>query len=184
MQDWPNWSPDGKEVIFVNKEGAGSEDILALLIQEDGEVREVVVTDYNENMPALSRNGRWLAYVSDVTGREEIWVRSYPESGPPIRISANGGAEPIWGVEDSEILYYQGNKMMAATVETEPEFRVEGVEMLFEDYYHNQTANGSYDIGLDGRFLFSKPIGDGPANDIHVVLNWFEELKRLVPTDK
>jgi len=144
----------------------------------------VVVTDYNEGMPALSRSGNWLAYVSNVTGREEIWVRSYPNPGPPIRISANGGAEPIWGVEDGEILFYQGYKMMAATVETEPEFRLEGVEMLFEEnYYHNRTTDGSYDIGLDGRFLFSKPIGDGPANDIRVVLNWFEELKRLVPTD-
>ncbi len=177
MQNWPNWSPDGKEVIFMNQVGGGSADILALLIQGDGEVREVVVTDYNENMPALSRSGKWLAYVSNVTGREEIWVRSYPNPGPPIRISANGGTEPVWGVEDGEILFYQGDNMMAATVKTEMEFRVEGVEMLF-------TANGSYDIGLDGRFLLNKPIiGNQSMNEIHVVLNWFEELKRLAPTD-
>ena len=180
------WSPDGRELIFVSNQRVNG-DILALSISGDDKAREVVATDYVEDQPALSQNGRWLAYESDVTGRKEIWVRSYPNPGPPIRLSSNGGNEPVWGIEDSEIFYYEGDKLMAATVKTEPEFRLEGVEMLFEgEYFHSVSARSSYDIGPDGRFLMIKPVGGTilDQTEINVVLNWFEELKRLVPTDK
>jgi serine/threonine-protein kinase len=178
------WSPDGQELIFMSLNSASQEDLLALPIPGDGEAREVIATDYAEDMPALSQNGRWLAYVSDVTGREEVWVRSYPDLGPPIRISANGGREPVWGGKDNEIFYYEGNKMMVAAVKTEPEFRVESVEMLFEgEYIHEATTPGSYDVGPGGRLLLSKRAGGRSTDEIRVVTNWFEELKRLVPTD-
>jgi len=181
----PVWSPDGRELIFM--QGTAPElDIWALSIEGDSKPREVVATEYREQFPAMSRNGKWLAYESNVTGEYEIWVRPYPGPGPPIRISSNGGTEPVWGIEDREILYYEGPKLMAAaTVEIGEELRFERAEMLFEGkYVKYTTAPRPYDVAPDGRLLMIKG-GDtqAPEIQINVVLNWFEELKRLVPTN-
>jgi serine/threonine-protein kinase len=180
----PAWSPDGRELIFTQGTPQDS-DIWALSLEGDSQPREVVATDYRERLPALSRNGKWLAYESNVTGQDEIWVRPYPGPGPPIRISSNGGTEPVWGIEDREILFYEGPKLMAATVEIGEELRFERAEMLFEGkYIKYPNAPRPYDVAPDGRLLMIKGADDTQARDqINVVLNWFEELKRLVPTN-
>jgi len=183
-QQSPVWSPDGRELIFAQGP-LPQEDIWALSLEGDSQPREVVATEYQEALPAISRNGKWLAYESNVTGQDEIWVRPYPGPGPPIRISSNGGTEPVWGIEDREILYYEGPKLMAATVEIGEELRFERAEMLFEGrYVRYPTAPRPYDVAPDGRLLMIKG-GEtqAPESQIHVVLNWFEELKRLVPTN-
>ena len=98
-----------------------------------------------------------------------------------------GGGEPVWSPDGTELFYRSGNKMMAVTVETEPTFRVVKPEELFEGSYAVSTTNPGflqyYDISPDGQqFLMIKQEQTGVAQ-INVVLNWFEELKRLVPTN-
>ncbi len=111
-------------------------------------------------------------------------MRPYPGPGAPIRISPNGGTEPVWGPDDREIFNLDGDKMMAVAAETKPEFRFEPPEVLFEGPYYHEVPP-SYDVGPDGRFLMIQPTSAGQTETtkIVVVLNWFEELKRLVPTD-
>ena len=92
-----------------------------------GEVRNVVASDSVEFDPALSPNGRWLAYVSNRTGQTEIWVQGYPE-GAPVRVSSNGGYEPLWSADGRELFYRQGDAVMAVAVETGQRVLVRGAE--------------------------------------------------------
>ena len=183
------WTPDGLELIFLQTNPEQQNNLMALPIEGEREPRFVVETQYPYSSPehgagaALSPDGRWLAYVSGVTGSPEIWVRPYPGPEVPIRISPSGGREPVWDSEGQELFYLEGNKMMAVKVASEPGFTSEPPQMLFEGNYV-QANRPSYDVGSDGRFLMIKAAEEeeGQQGQINVVLNWFEELKRLVPT--
>ena len=186
-----SWTPDGRELIFLQTNPEQQNNLMALPIEGEREPRLVVETQQpypgggdNGAGAELSPDGRWLAYVSGVTGSPEIWVRPYPGPGVPIRISPSGGREPVWDPGGQELFYLGGNKMMAVKVATEPGFTSEPPQVLFEGNYL-QGNRPSYDVGVDGRFLMIKAAGqeEGPGQ-INVVLNWFEELERLVPTDR
>ncbi len=115
-----------------------------------------------------------------------MWVRSYPDPGTATRVSRNGGVEPVWGPGDEELYYLNlaGDKIMAVRVYTEPDFRFEAPTTLFEGGYSHVTQGApTYDVGPDGQFVMAKPSGgDESGRQLVVVLNWFEELERLVPT--
>jgi Tol biopolymer transport system component len=183
-----SWSPDGRELLYLQVSPELTGNIMALQIEGEQEPRLVVHTEVDISAPvlrgglaALSPDGRWLAYVSAVTGAPEIWVQAYPDSGAPIRVSPNGGFDPVWGPEGQELFYLEDDKMMAVRVETDPEFRFQPPEVLFEGGYL-LGFRPNYDVGPDGRFLMIKE-EESEAVQINVVQNWFEELKRLVPTN-
>jgi hypothetical protein len=174
------WSAAGELVMTANPG-----DILATPATPEGDVRPVVAsTEYAEFDPALSPNGRWLAYISNRTGTVEIWVQGYPD-GVPVRVSRNGGFEPQWSRDGRELFYWQGNAMMAVTVETEDAFSFGAAVQLFTGrfFQFSGAATRTYDVAGDGRFLMILP-GDedtaaAPAS-IVVVQNFNEELKDRV----
>ena len=177
------WSADGE--LFVMSFVNGSPDILVAPVGTGGEVRKVVASEFNEFDPALSPNRRWLAYASNRTGRDEIWVQGYPD-GVPVRVSSNGGYEPLWSADGRELFYRQGSAMMAAAVETGAEFSFATPQELFRGNYLSNEAPGArgYDIAHDGRFLMILPQADesrAPVlGNIVVVQNFTEELKQRV----
>jgi hypothetical protein len=179
------WSSAG-ELLFLNFRGGGTPDILATAAAAQGEIRDIVATDDQEFAPALSPNGRWLAYVSNRTGAPEIWVKGYSE-GVPVRVSRNGGYEPRWSADGRELFYIQANAMMAVPVDTGDEFSFGAPVQLFSEPYLASPSpfSRSYDVARDGRFLMIELPGGGdganPAS-IVVVENWTEELKQRVPT--
>ena len=170
-------------------------DLFALPITGERQPRVVLQTAHNEAFAALSADGRWLAYQSSVTGQEEVWVRPYPGPGAPIRVSPNGGLYPVWGPADREIFYLESrqirwparSRMMAVAIQTEPEFAVEPPTLLFDGRGY-KLLDYLYDVAPDGRFVMIK---SGPAhaadalpasNRFVVVLNWLDDLQRLIPT--
>jgi serine/threonine-protein kinase len=177
------WSA-GAELILMSFAG-GAPDIIAAPAAGTGEVRKVVASEFSEFDPALSPNGRWLAYVSNRTGQDEIWVQGYPE-GVPVRVSGNGGYEPLWSADGRELFYRQGAAMMAASVETGAEFSFAAPKQLFTGDYLGNAAPGvrGYDVARDGRFLMILPQaneGRAPASaSVIVVQNFTEELKQRV----
>jgi eukaryotic-like serine/threonine-protein kinase len=115
-------------------------------------------------------------------------VQPYPGPGGKWQISTDGGNEPVWNRNGRELFYSSGDKMMAVEITTEPSFSVGKPRMLFEGPYvgANDTFPG-FDVSPDGqRFLMLKPTTEQQAapTQINVVLNWSEELKRLVTTGK
>jgi hypothetical protein len=126
-----------------------------------------------------------LAYVSNETGRAEVYVS--PLSGlAKVPVSVDGGTEPVWARNGAELFYRDKNKMMVVDVTTEPSFRPDKPRMLFEkvsmtSYWSDIVTQ--YDISPDGqRFLMVEPAERVDVTEITLVQNWFEELKRLVPT--
>jgi hypothetical protein len=124
-----------------------------------------------------------VAYSSNESGVAEIYVAPYPGPGPRIRISTQGGQEPVWSRNSKELYYRSDDKMIAATFETEPEFKVTGIRTVFPDPFVSCKMCKTYDVGPDGEFVMIQDTKE-PLQQINVVVHWFEELKRLVPTGK
>jgi hypothetical protein len=159
-------------------------DIVATPAAPTGEVRNVVASESFEFDPALSPNGRWLAYVSNRTGQAEIWVQAYPE-GVPVRVSSNTGYEPLWSADGRELFYRQDAAVMAVAVETGNEFSFASPKPLFSGPYVQRPNTGArgYDVARDGRFLMILPGDENRASalaSIVVVQNFGEELKQRV----
>lgn len=182
------WSAEG-DLILTRGGASNSVDIVATRVEPDSEVRDVAATTSPEFNPALSPNGRWLAFASDRTGRSEVWVKRYPD-GVPVRVSRDGGVEPRWSGDGREIFYLQGNAMMAVAVageaDAELSFRT-AVELFAEPslYRDPSVSSHTYDVGRDGRFLMihqsqNTPDAAGSAS-IVVVENWLEELRQRMP---
>jgi serine/threonine protein kinase/Tol biopolymer transport system component len=190
-----SWSPDGQLLAFIELNPTTALDIWMLRMGDpsagSGQVRKAqpfLRTSFNESVPAFSPDGHWLAYISDESGRYEVYVQPYPGPGGKWQISTDGGTEPVWNRNGRELFYRNGNKMMAVDIATQPGFAAGKPRMLFEGPYQpTGTTIQNYDVSHDGqRFLMLKPIESAGAapTQINVVLNWFEELKQKVPPGK
>ena len=154
------WSPDGRDLIVAQvARGETGWDIVRFAPNVKSQPQFVVKTPATEGVSgtALSPDGRWLAYVSDTTGRAELWVQAFPGPGSPVRVSSRGGVEPIWARNGRELYYLEGNKLMAVAVGTTSEFNFKAPVLLFEFRYQRSRQPPWYHVGVDGRFLVIKP---------------------------
>jgi eukaryotic-like serine/threonine-protein kinase len=190
-----SWSPDGQLLAFMEVNPTTGYDIWVLRIGHpsagSGQVRKAepfLRTPFNETVPRFSPDGRWLAYISNESGRNEVYVQPYPGPGGKWQISTEGGREPLWNPNGRELFYRTGDKVMAVDIATQPGFAAGKPRMLFEgSYLPTPLTNPNYDVSPDGqRFLMLKPTeqAETAPTQINVVLNWFEELKQKVPTGK
>jgi hypothetical protein len=126
---------------------------------------------------ALSPDGRWVAYVSDESGRQEIYVREFPGMSGRRQVSLDGGIEPVWSRRGDEILYRNGPALLAAAVRTSPQFEVVSRRTLFSnpDYAIN-AYEPNYDLSADGQRLVMVR-GIGRSGGLSITLNWFENLQ-------
>jgi serine/threonine protein kinase/Tol biopolymer transport system component len=182
-----SWSPDGQLLAFTQAGATTGLDIWVLHLG-DHKAQPFLQTPADESVPQFSPDGHWLAYVSDESGRPEIYVRPYPGPGGKWQISTEGGKEPVWNRNGRELFYRSDNKMMAVEIATHPSFVAGKPRMLFEGpYLATPLTSPYYDVSPDGqRFLMLKPTVQAQAapTQINVVLSWFEELKRRVPANK
>jgi len=141
----------------------------------------------NETAPRFSPDGHWMAYVSDESGRWEVYVQPYPGPGGRWQISTEGGVEPVWNPSGRELFYRSGNRMMAVPVTLAAGFAAGKPEALFEGpWLRTPRTLPNYDVSGDGkRFLVLKADDqDESAPEIVVVQNWYEELKRRMAAGK
>jgi len=185
-----SWSPDGGSLVFMHFSDSPSWDLWLQPLQ--GEARPLIESPYFEIGATISPDGRWLAYESDYTGRREVYVTSYPDPGPRIQVSVDGGFMPAWAPDGGE-LFFRGPKlpnghrpMMVADVTTGAEFSAGQILELFSGRFFKGSPTRAYDVSLDGqRLLMCKTLtsSEQRVGEIHLTLNWIDELERLVPTD-
>ncbi len=162
------WSPGG-DLIGVAISGE-SGDLVEFSLSPAAEPRALVRTAANEGTAAaLSPDGRWLAYTSDATGQREIWVRGYPGPAASVRVSNDGGAEPVWARDGRTLYYLDGRTMMATTVDTSNGFEFDRPVRLFHGDFQTYERPPSYDVAADGRFVATRS-DTNPS--ISVLLNW------------
>jgi serine/threonine-protein kinase len=185
-QNLTSWSGDGQFMAFFEVGGGAALRDIWVMRANDRSVQPFLATRFNEGGAAFSPDGRWLAYVSNESGRPEIYVQPYPGPGGKWQISTDSGAEPLWNQNGRELFYRSGKRMMSVQISTEPAFVASKPVVLFErDYAVSQfpAVGIAYDVSRDGqRFLMVKePDQAGSVPQINVVVNWFEELRRLAP---
>jgi hypothetical protein len=179
-------TPDGS-VLYHTTPGPE----IGIVSASGGSGELLIATRAIERQPALSPNGQWIAYVSDESGRDEIYVRAYPDVGTLRRlVSTEGGYEPRWS-PDGKTLYYLSltGWLTAVAVESEP-FAAGTPAQLFPLARYKVDFRGppSYDVAPDGRFLFARLVGgvseeSASRSQLVLVENLFAELERLVPTN-
>ena len=188
-----SWSADGRLLAFIEVNPNTGVDIWVQRMGDPSvgsgqatKSQPFLRTPFSEGAARFSPDGRWLAYISDESGRYEIYVQPYPGPGQKWQISTDGGTEPVWNPKGRELFYRSGDKMMVVDISTQPSFTAGKPRVLFERHYQPTTTTPpNYDVSADGqRFLMLKPVQEEHAapTQINVVLNWFEELKRRVPT--
>ena len=150
----------------------------------DGEASVFLGTEFNERGSQLSPDGRWVAYVSDESGGEQIYVQPFPQGGEVIPISVDGGVEPVWSRDGTELFFRAGNRMMVVDVELGARFRAGRPKVLFEGGYDLdpfRTGRANYDVSADGQFLMVRRREMVSTARLTIVLNWFQELTERVP---
>jgi Tol biopolymer transport system component len=153
----------------------------------DRKASEALATPAQEHQAMVSPDGHWLAYASNESGREEVYVRPYPiVRGTERRVSEGGGAGPVWA-PDGSALYYRGvGSIMVAPTPLGPGFVPGPSRAIFSTDRFRFSGNASaFDIHPDGKRFVMVTLGDPPPplrDQISVVFNWFEELHRRVPT--
>ena len=182
-------SPDGKRVVFREDHPERGADLGVHSMDADGASAPLLTTEFSELNAEISPDGRFLAYQSNASGQNEIYVRPFPnvEDGQ-WPISSGGGTRPLWARDGQELFYLSSaGQLMGVHVQTEPSFTPGNAELVFEgDYFapaEGGTPGRTYDISPDGkRFLMIKESAGGDSTEFVVIINWFEELQRLVPT--
>ncbi len=200
-----SWTPDGRVLLFL--QCTSQCDIWALSVDgQDRKVWPVIQTPAHETYPQLSPDGEWLAYVSNQSGHNEVWVQPFPGPGEPSQVSTEGGTTPRWSA-DGRSLYYlarptdspqpmslplpysTGNTYLVVDISTRPAFRASAPRVVFQDpemKYTGFPALTGYDVAPDGRFLMVEvKRGPGvippPPSDVRLIVNWSEELRAHVP---
>ena len=182
-------TPDGSRVLFSQ----GGRDLMALVLDGSRRVDTLVQTPSNERNGIVSPNGRWLAYDSDSSGRFEIYVRPFPNvnTGQQWLISTAGGIKPLWAHNGRELFYVAPDGALMAVAVGSPDAAAwsagSPAKVVAESYYTRGPGSyRNYDVSSDGqRFLMLKPPPFDPATAPQIVMvqGWFEELKRLVPSN-
>ena len=179
-------SPDGRVLAFHEHSPELGTDILMLSLDGAHEEVPYAQTRFNERVAAFSPNGGWLAFQSDDSGRGEVYVGAYPGSGAKHLVSTEGGRAPRWSADGTKIFYLERNRLMSVT------FTFSGEDELHLGVPEPATARpvtfqGNVNAGSvynphEDRFLVIESETQS-RREISIVVNWTEELKRLVPVE-
>ncbi len=162
-------------------------DFRVCVLNEQGDEEVIVDTQCRNICPRFSPSGEYLAYASNESGRWDVYVRPFHRPGRRIQVSIDGGSDPVWARDGTELFYRNGDALMAVRVESGGSMRVGQPEALFDFPFGGTVSlySPSYDVHPDGnRFVMvDHAAGDFGATELVVVRNWGEELKKLLPPE-
>jgi serine/threonine-protein kinase len=185
MQQPSSWTSDGTTLAFQQGFDPKTRyDIYLLSLSGGHAARPLLATNANEHGPAFSPDGRWLAYVSDESGRFEVYVRPYPAFDAPVQVTRDGGDAPAWSADGREIYVARGQGIFAVPFADgrtgEPRQLISLMQRAGRNALVGYSAFGhNYDVARDGRFLMWQAEASFPNGaEYQVVLNWTTELRQ------
>jgi len=176
-----DWSRDGKHILYSREGVNGRSDLWYLRSNDAGTWEQVAFlqTRFRALAPKFSPDGHYVAYLSDESGRDELYVRPFPRGERQWAVSRNGAKQPRWARKGRELFYVESGTLMSVPVQTVPAFSA-GVPLpLFAHAGFASGRDANYDVSLDGgRFLIPELAGEqSNPRLIHVVQNWFAEFR-------
>ena len=177
------FTPDGRAIVYRMDTPDSNRDLYLLPLAGKQQPIPLLTSIDDDKQPRVSPDSRWLAYVSNQSGREEVYVRPLTGPGPRVAISNGGGGEPLWAPDGKHVYYRAGGRVMAARVVTSPTFAVTEREMLFEGPYTTEPYHPNYDLAPDGKsFVMVRPIEEN--RQLVMVVNWIRELRQRLGDHK
>jgi serine/threonine protein kinase len=179
---WPmDWSSDGKYLVINRDDQVTGSDLWILSLAGEGPATPLIQSQYNEWRAHVSRDGRWIAYDSDESGRHEVYVQSFPDLGRKVRVSVDGGTLPIWRKDGRELYYVRadGAFMVAKVAAGASGLTISGPQMLFQAPEHIPEARRQYAVLDNGeRFIFNEVDAEQSPRSIAVIKNWQSLLEK------
>jgi Tol biopolymer transport system component len=176
-----DWSRDGRYIVYDRRaSGSGFTDIWVLPTFGDRKPFGVVQTPGNEAGATLAPNGRWMAYHSNETRQAQVFVQPFPGTGAKYQVSTNGGRQPLWREDGTELFFRTvDGTMMASSVAIGPQFKSDPPHVLFKIAANTTGPSRLYGVSRDGqRFLITVPQQDSIVTPLNVVLNWTATIQR------
>jgi Tol biopolymer transport system component len=168
-------TPDHRTIVFREDVSGGNRDILMASLDSPTVVRPLLTTPFDEKGFALSPDGKWLAYVSNETGTDEVYVRRLQENSARWPVSRGGGREARWA--RNEIFYRTGDSVMVASVDVTYEPTIGVPRLLFTGLYASTAFEPLWDVSSDGsRFAFVSNTNVA-GNQFGLILNWIAHWK-------
>jgi serine/threonine protein kinase/WD40 repeat protein len=172
-----DWSPDGRFILFIRSNSASTnQDIWVLSVHGDRKAAPFLETPFNETDARFSPDGRWVAYSSNETARDEIYVTPFERPGEKWRVSIDGGTRPRWRRDGKELFFISAdNRVMAAAIASGSAFETGTPVPLFQT---DSLVNFGWDASADGqRFIITGPAATREM-PFAVVVNWTADLKQ------
>ncbi|MCI0568769.1 MAG: hypothetical protein L0Z52_11400, partial [Acidobacteria bacterium] len=180
--DFASLSPDGKLLAFTTRDTKSKEDLWMMSLEGDGKPVVLLQTPARERIPVISPDGRYVAYISDESGRDEIYLTRFPNGGGKWQVSVDGGAGPVWVKKTGELLFRNGEVMMTVPVATQPALTLGQPRELFNASESRLLVIPGKRFDLDaagGRILAIQGVGEATIEaGITVVENWFAEFSK------
>lgn len=173
------FSPDGQTLLFARAKGgeATGFNLWRLPLKAGSQPEQISTAQGSENSPSISSDGRWLLYGSSEPGRFEAFVQPYPAMNHKMQVSVGGGTAPQWSHDGRTIYYRKGSQLMAVSFAGADSAAI-GSPSLVVDRPDVRTLQ----LGPDGTFIGIQDRQDaGIVTELNLVVNWFDELKRLAP---
>ncbi len=169
-------TPDGRGLVF-QEQASDRSGIRSMIFDSAPASRLLIPGTFGESAPALSPDGKWLAYQSDETGQMEVYVRPYPGPGAQVPVSLQGGTEAVWAHSGRELYFRAGDSLMAATVTLRPAFAVTGRRLLFTGAFATGDSYREYDVAPDDQHFVMLSGGAGRS----VLIGLQHAFDRLAP---
>ncbi len=171
------FTPDGKSIVFRADTPDSNRNVYLLPRVGEKKPLPILASIADEKEARVSPDSKWLAYVSNESGVEEVYVRALLPGGARVPVSSGGGGEPLWSRDGHRLYFRSGTRLMVATVTTSPRLAVSAPELVFQGPYATESYHPNYDVAPDGRsFVMIRPVEQN--RQLVVAVNWSEELRR------
>ena len=171
-------TPDGRAIVYRADAPNTTRDIWLLPLSGERKAVPLLNTTYDEKQPRVSPDAKWLAYVSNESGREEVYVRPLMTAAGRVLVSAGGAGEPVWAPDARHLYYRTADRLIEATLTVGPSLGIASRRVVFSGPYASDVFHANYDVAPDGRsFLMIRPATS--VQRLVMVVNWGRILRRF-----